>query len=190
MIPTGCIFLDENVTIHATLWHIFATYRIKGGWRVSVILFEEYYRQVYQDLYRFALYTLGNPQDAEDAVSEAVTDAYQGFAGLKKQESFRPWMFRILTIKCKRKMKEYVNRPVQLESAEVAEFETEWEAEESQDVRNAYFTLSGQERLIISLSVFGGYTSREIGKALMLRDTTVRSKLSRALEKMEKILEP
>lgn len=38
--------------------------------------FAELYRQVYQDLYRFALYTLKNPQDAEDAVGDAVADAF------------------------------------------------------------------------------------------------------------------
>lgn len=101
----------------ATLWYRLATYIVKGGCLVSQMLFEQYYRQVYQDLYRFAWYTLGNPQDVEDVASEAVTDTYQGFAGLKRQESFRPWMFKILTIKCKRKLKEYVNRPVDLEKS-------------------------------------------------------------------------
>lgn len=156
---------------------------------MSQMMFEQYYRQVYQDLYRFALYTLGNPQDAEDVVSEAVLDAYQGFSGLKNQNSFRPWIFKILTIKCKRKLKEYVNKTVDFETSGADREVREWSVEESQDVRDAFFTLSSEERLIISMSVFGGYNSREIGTSLHLRDTTVRSKLSRALEKMEKRLE-
>ena len=39
--------------------------------------FAELYRTIYADLYRFALYTLKNPADAEDAVSETVMDAFQ-----------------------------------------------------------------------------------------------------------------
>ena len=146
---------------------------------MSQITFEENYRQVYRDLYRFALYTLGNPQDAEDVVSDAVVDAYQSYGKLRNQEAFRAWIFKILTAKCKRKLKEYVNKTE----------DREWTVEESQDVRDAFFTLSEEERLIISMSVFGGYNSKEIGKSLLIRDTTVRSKLSRAFDKMQKVLE-
>ena len=146
---------------------------------MSQITFEENYRQVYRDLYRFALYTLGNPQDAEDVVSDA----------LRNQEAFRAWIFKILTAKCKRKLKEYVNKTVELEESGLAQEDREWTVEESQDVRDAFFTLSEEERLIISMSVFGGYNSKEIGKSLLIRDTTVRSKLSRAFDKMQKVLE-
>ena len=156
---------------------------------MSQITFEENYRQVYRDLYRFALYTLGNPQDAEDVVSDAVVDAYQSYGKRRNQEAFRAWIFKILTAKCKRKLKEYVNKTVELEESGLAQEDREWTVEESQDVRDAFFTLSEEERLIISMSVFGGYNSREIGKSLLIRDTTVRSKLSRAFDKMQKVLE-
>lgn len=156
---------------------------------MSQIMFEQYYRQVYQDLYRFALYTLGNPQDAEDAVSEAVVDAYQGFQKLRNQESFRPWIFKILSVKCKRKLKEYVNKTLELEDSFEDKSQREWNIEESQDVREAFFTLNKEERLIVAMSVFGGYNSREMGEILKLREGTVRSKLSRALDKMQKRLE-
>ena len=151
-------------------------------------VFESHYQTVYKDMYRFALYTLRNTQDAEDAVSEAVTDAYQGIGRLRNEESFRPWIFKILTVKCKRKLKEYVNKTVDLDENQDLEAGS-WNVEENQDVRNAFFMLSSRERLIVSLSVFGGYNSREIGKSLLMKDTTVRSKLSRALEKMQKMLE-
>ena len=152
--------------------------------------FEECYRQEYRDMYRFALYTLGNPHDAEDAVSDAVVDAYAGVHRLRNPESFHPWIFKILTVKCKRKLKEYVNKTLELDEAAFLDSREEhWNVEENQDIRAAFFTLSGQERLIVSMSVFGGYNSREIGRTLFLKDATVRSKLSRALEKMQKKLE-
>ncbi|MFR1168665.1 MAG: hypothetical protein ACLSDQ_14500 [Adlercreutzia equolifaciens] len=40
----------------------------------------------------------------------------------------------------------------------------------------------------MSLSVFGGYTSREIGAIAKLNPATVRSRRMRALEKMERFL--
>ena len=39
---------------------------------IDAIAFKELYKTVYQDLYRFALCMMHHPQDAEDAVSEAV----------------------------------------------------------------------------------------------------------------------
>ena len=40
--------------------------------------FAKLYEIIYKDLYRMALYTLGNSHDAENAVSDAVVDAFLG----------------------------------------------------------------------------------------------------------------
>lgn len=48
------------------------------------------YREVYEDLYRFALYVLKNPHDAQDAAAETVADAYASVRKLRKPEAFRP----------------------------------------------------------------------------------------------------
>ena len=76
--------------------------------------FARLYQEIYKDLYKFALYTLKDPHDAEDVVSDTVMDAYAGIKGLKKEESFRAWIFRILSNKCRRKLKEYVNKTTEL----------------------------------------------------------------------------
>ena len=47
--------------------------------------FGRLYELVYKDLYRFALYMLKNCQDAQDMVSEAVTDAYAGIQALQEK---------------------------------------------------------------------------------------------------------
>ena len=46
-----------------------------------------------------------------------------------------------------------------------------------------------EERMILSYSVFAGYGSEEIAQMLEMNATTVRSKKSRALGKMRKMLE-
>ena len=40
------------------------------------------YEKVYQDMFRFALYTLKNRHEAEDDVSETVQEAWKGIEGL------------------------------------------------------------------------------------------------------------
>lgn len=46
-----------------------------------------------------------------------------------------------------------------------------------------------KERLIVALSVFGGYTGEEIAGILEKNPSTIRSKYRRALKKMREKLE-
>lgn len=56
------------------------------------------------------------------------------------------------------------------------------------DLRRALAVLSEEERMIIGLSVYGGYQSQEISKILHIKDGTIRSKRSRAIGKMSMVL--
>lgn len=148
-------------------------------------IFSKLYEEVYQDMYRFALYTLGNVQDAEDAVGEAVADAYASFSGLRNMEAFRAWIFKILSYKCKRKLKDYVQKTMEIPE--------DWPGagvplEDCMQVRSAFGKLPREERLLISMQVWGGYNSREIGAILGMKDNTVRSRISRAMGKMREWL--
>ena len=157
--------------------------RAKEG---NVQAFSELYQEVYRDLYRFALYTLKNTHDAEDVVSDAVADAWQGIRGLRKVESFKAWMFRILTNKCRRKLGQYANKTLELPEDLTAEPR---DICRDMDVRRVFAGLPDEDRLILAMNIFGGYTSREIGRMLHMSDNTVRSRQSRALKKMEAGLE-
>ena len=144
------------------------------------------YEQVYQDLYRFALYTLKNTHDAEDVTGDAVADAYAGFSRLRNLDSFRPWIFKILSNKCRRKLREYMNKTVELPDDLACSRDG---LEEDCQVRQAFSKLEEEERLIISMHIFAGYTSKEIGRILHKNENTIRSKESRALKKMERLLQ-
>ena len=65
---------------------------VKRAKRGDVDAFAELYGQIYQKLYQFALYTLKDPEDAKDAVSAAVTDAFESIGKLRKEEAFSGWM--------------------------------------------------------------------------------------------------
>lgn len=150
--------------------------------------FAELYRNIYQNLYRFALYTLNEPADAEDAVGDAVADAWMTIGKLRADEAFRGWMFRILSNKCKRKRKEYVGRPLAW-NEEIGEKPGEDKLAENYVLRSAFGELEKEDRMIISMHVFGGYTSREISEITGMNANTVRSRESRALKKLAGKLE-
>lgn len=149
------------------------------------------YEGIYKDLYRFALCMMRNPQDAEDAVSEAVIHGYEHVSSLRREDAFKSWMFTILSRVCKKKLataakKRTVSEAEFFERTEAAEDSMEMNL----DVRRAFAVLSEEEQMIVGLSVFGGYQSGEIGRMLRLKGGTVRSKRSRALAKMSVILKP
>ena len=163
-----------------------ATGLVRQARRGSASAFASLYQEYYLDLYRFAFYTLKNRQDAEDVVSDTVADAWAQIAGLKKAESFKAWIFKILSNKCRRRLKEYLDKTEEIpEDLSVPDRN---HAEDA-DVRAAFARLSDEERMILSLNLFGGYTSKEIGRLLDLNDNTVRSRQKRALEKMADYLE-
>lgn len=147
--------------------------------------FARLYEMIYQDLYRFALYTLKNPHDAEDIVSDTVTDAFRQIRSLKDPGSFRAWMFKILANKCKMKLKSYLTKTVELPEELLFDMP---DLNERIDVRNAFLSLDSEEHLILSLNLFAGYSSKEIGTLLDMNDNTVRSRQSRALKKMQTFL--
>lgn len=77
---------------------------VKRAKRGDTAAFAELYGTIYKRLYRFALYTLGNTQDAEDVVSAAVMEAFENIGKLRKEDAFSAWMYRIVANMCKQKM--------------------------------------------------------------------------------------
>lgn len=160
------------------------TFLVKRAKKGSTEAFAELYKQIYIDLYRFALYTMGHKQDAEDAVSETVIAAYENISGLRDEKAFQAWIFKILVNTCKRKLSHRVESPID-EEPEGLEHP---DYAQAYDVKAAFQELSEEEREIVGLTVFGGYTSTELEKILGINSNTIRSKRSRALVKLSKKL--
>ena len=133
---------------------------VKRAKRGDTAAFAELYGTIYKRLYQFALYTLGNTQDAEDVVSAAVMEAFENIGKLRKEDAFSAWMYRIVANMCKQKMREYYQR-----GEELTEENGGWDG-----------------------YVWGGYKTREIAQILAMNENTVRSREHRALQRMEKQL--
>ena len=152
--------------------------------------FTKLYSEVAKDLYRLALYFLKNKEDAEDIVGEAVLDAYRQIESLREESLFKNWIVKILTNKCKMKLKEYAL--IKEEPSEnIVELSDERAKRESYrdefnriELKELLMELENEERFIICLSVFEGYKGDEIAELLGLKPATVRSKKQRALAKL------
>lgn len=157
---------------------------IRKARRGDVKAFSELYARIYKELYKFALVMMKHPQDAEDAVSDTVTAAYENIHKLKKEESFRNWIFTILANQCRQRFRTEQKLEELTEDAPALEVNHA----ENQDVRDAFLMLNEEERMIVACSVLGGYASEEIGRLMEMNPATVRSRKARALEKMRQVL--
>ncbi|MCI9510684.1 MAG: sigma-70 family RNA polymerase sigma factor [Angelakisella sp.] len=151
--------------------------------------FGRLYDAVAKDLYRAALYTLGNPQDAEDIVAETFLEAWKGIHTIREEASFRQWIMRILSIRCKRRIGGYVKEKGNIDIEDYIEEGVPDDTAPRAEVREAMGRLSPEERQIVVLSVLEGYAMREIGEILGLPQGTVSSKLHRTLKKLRRMLE-
>ncbi|MBR2674212.1 MAG: RNA polymerase sigma factor [Mogibacterium sp.] len=153
------------------------------------------YGQIKDGLYRYALYRLGNSEDAEDAVSDTVLAAWQGIGKLRNTEAFNSWIYSILARICNSYIKKTIKNREKLEKAKVsAETLGELSGNSntsgslSSELAEALSILNDEERSIVLLSVLGGMNSREISENFDLTAGAVRSKLSRSLAKMREYL--
>ena len=152
------------------------------------------YEQLQGELYKYALYALGNVHDAEDVVADTFIEAYRGIGKLRDESAFKSWIFKILSIKIKRKIGDIIRRKNTFDIEDFTSLAADGagvESEVSDTVMllGALAALSEEERMIISLATIQGYTTREVAEILGSPHGTVSSKLHRALAKMRKILE-
>ena len=84
--------------------------------------------------------------------------------------------------------REYTKKDIELPE-DYREIPAEEKIEDGVVMRTLFFELSEEDRLIISMHLFAGYTSKEIAKLLGINENTVRSKESRALKKLARMVE-
>lgn len=146
-------------------------------------LFTQYYSRYYNEFYRYAYYFMGNAEDAEDAVADAIVSAYSAFSALRDTSKFKFWFLKILQNNCKSKLKGKVV-PLSIES----EYEngmdipdTTTDMELTAAMKQLLETLTATDRSIVLLCVLGGYSSEEVGQITGISAGNVRVRLHRAL---------
>ena len=127
-------------------------------------------------------------------MSETVLDAYRQIESLRDDSLFRNWIVKILTNKCRMKLKEYAlsQEEVSDNVTELSDERTKREAYNAEfnslELKEMLMELENEERFIICLSVFEGYKGDEIAGILGLKPATVRSKKQRALAKLKAVV--
>ena len=151
---------------------------------VSREQFAEGVKEYSSDLYRVALAIMKNNADAQDAVGDAVLKAFEKRDTLKSYEKFKPWIMQILYNTCNTMLKKRT-RTVLVEDVWENEEPVEKKPDEMWDV---VMELEDEFRDVVSLYYYEGFSIKEIGRMLMVSEGTVKSRLSRAREKLKFLL--
>lgn len=134
-----------------------------------------------QRLFRVAYAIVSNKADAEDCLSESILKAYQSIHKLKNEEYFDTWITRIVINQCKDCLKK--NKPM----TRIDNLEETLSENHRNDllVQSVMGMLAIEQRQIVSLKVFGGYTFFEIGQLMGMNENTVKTKYYKAMETLE-----
>ena len=132
-------------------------------------------------LYRAALAILGDPQEAEDAVQDTFVRYLEKRP--KELENSGAWLMRVLVNGCKSRLRLAWRRVGPLPETLPAPG-----PEERQELEEL-FALPPEDRAVIHLHYYEGYATGEIAQMLGQPPGPVRSRLSRAREKLRKLLQ-
>lgn len=134
-------------------------------------------------MYRVAVSILNNEQDVEDAFQNTIIKAYEGIGSLKKNEYFKTWLIRILINECNAILRS--NKKI----VHVEEFDDKASNDFSNlELTNAVNSLDEDLRVVTTLFYFEDIPQKDIANILSIPEGTVRSRLSRARNKLYEML--
>jgi RNA polymerase sigma-70 factor (ECF subfamily) len=148
--------------------------------------------------FRTAYLITGSAADAEDAVQEGFVKAFYALGRFRPDAPFRPWVLRIVANEARNRRRSAGRRErLALRAAEdplsggaVPSPEAALlESEERAELLAAVDGLREEDRLVIACRYFLELSEEETAAALDWRRGTVKSRLSRALERLRARME-
>ena len=134
-------------------------------------------------LYRTALAITGNMSDAEDIVQEAFLRAYEKAPDFETEEHEKAWLIRVTVNLCNSRLRSPWRKRIVplLDSYPASE-------PEQYEILEQIMTLPSKYRTVIHLFYYEGYSIKDISELTRKKESTVRSHLTRARQKLKSIL--
>lgn len=134
-------------------------------------------------VYRIAYSILKNEADSEDIYQETFIKFYKNIEQMKNEQHEKAWLIRVTINNCNMLLR---RRKIRKEE-EITE-ELPDTKEENGDVLQVVNKLPTKYRIVIYLYYYEGYKIFEISKILNDSEGTIKSRLSRAREYLEKMI--
>ena len=151
--------------------------------------------QTYQQaVFRLAYLLLGDPDDAEDIAQETFLRAWNHLKRFDPTRPLKPWLLSItanLSRNRRRSAGRYLaalTRAFRDEPAPASVEEKSTQYMEANDLRKAVQNLNEPDQQVVYLRYFMDLSVAETAEVLQVAEGTVKSRLSRALEKLRAII--
>lgn len=136
-------------------------------------------------LFRAARAVLDSDADAEDAVGEAVLRAWQAWDSLRTPEAARAWLLKIV-VNCACELRKKQGRVTYTD--ELERLAGAAEEEPAHGLWEAVLRLPEEQRAAVVLYYYEELSVAETAKTLGVAQGTVKSRLSRARERLRELL--
>lgn len=154
--------------------------------------FGELTRRHRNRLWAVALRTLGNPEDAADALQDALVSAFRGASGFRGDSAVTTWLHRVVVNACLDHVRrQQVRRTGPLPDPEAGPpdpTDRVADAERVLDVEAALGTLPAEQRAALVLVDVQGYPVEEAARILGVPPGTVKSRCSRGRARLVPLL--
>jgi RNA polymerase sigma-70 factor (ECF subfamily) len=142
---------------------------------------------------------IGDRDIAEDAVQDALIQAWQHLHGLRESGALRPWLMRIVVNQCisyKRKATRaaaFVRQSLAEQTTHLAaaiaddhkgRIERDW------DLAETVKKLPEKQRAVIVLHYYHGMTLPSMAQALHISENTLKKRIQAALNNLRRVLRP
>lgn len=144
---------------------------------------EEKIKKYSNMVYRVAYSILKNETDAEDIFQETFIKFYKNIEQMKNEEHEKAWLIRVTINNCNMLLRKEKIRKEDEITEEIPDIH-----EEKEDILEVVNKLPAKYRLVIYLYYYEGYKISEISKILNDSEGTIKSRLSRAREYLEKMI--
>ena len=145
--------------------------------------FAELVRRHQDRLWRVALRTLGNPEDAADALQDALLSAYRAASSFRGDAAVTTWLHRIVVNACLDLARRRASRPTTpLEESQAADRPAPDELgrkETATEVIRALRSLPVEQAAALVLVDIEGYPVTEVAEVLQVPVGTVKSRCAR-----------
>ncbi len=147
--------------------------------------------------WRFSMAVCGQPDDAQDAMQEAMLRTYRHVGKLREPGAFRPWLYRTVRNACLMSRRKRVDEPTRLESLDASTADGARSGDTLADpgrspeelaaarhlrshLARSLKALPPESRAVVFLREVEGLSTRETAHALNISEDNVKARFSRA----------
>lgn len=151
--------------------------------------FEELFYRHQRQLYRLAQMTSRNPEDAKDALQDAMLSAHRSAPAFRHDCAVSSWLYRIVVNSCLdrlRRNKTYPTAALQEDTCQVGDPTPR--VDTAIVVERALMRLPAPQRAAVVAVDMQGYSVAETARLLGVAEGTVKSRCARARAKLAEAL--